>query len=238
MYYFSPWIKSDADVISIFKRYTSIRKQIKKGSLLINQNDKVEYLYLLLEGKICVSTIHADGQEKILCISEPGSFIGEASFFDENITPINVIAMEDTVVLAFRREVVNKMIMENPKVSFILFNSMAKKIRLLTFQLDCQTFMNNQQRILTLLMIIFDALGVNCTDLGCAMRKNRQCKGGVVLSRSVTDTSIAQMLGIRREMVTKVISQLKAEGILRKNGRVLCCSDLYRIKEASEVCIE
>ena len=87
----------DADWLS----YAGHIQRVPKGSVLIHQGVRIECLFIVLEGKLCV---RIDDRTNVAFLGQ-GEIVGEISFLDSRPPTASVIAVENTYVLAFPREV-------------------------------------------------------------------------------------------------------------------------------------
>lgn len=227
MYIQSPWVEINAENIEIIKTHKSICKKYAAGDSIFYLGDHITHLHFLLKGRVKISVSDAKGQEKTLAIHEAGSFFGETSFFDKNPSLSFAQAVLDSQVLIFERGEVDNIIARQPAIATLLLESLAQKIRLLTFQVEYLSFMSVEQQVVAMLSALFDSFGKKAA--GC---------GGLWLSVQVTDNELGQMLGVRREAVTKALNKLKKAGIIEKEKRVIYCMDLERLRRYQDEAAE
>ncbi len=230
----SPWVVDDFAVFDTLNKYESLKRRFSKGSYIYHQNDLITHLYFLVEGRIKVFISNDDGQEKTLAIHEPGSFFAETAFFDCSPTFSSATALMDSYVIALSKEHVTRLFIENPRFIFYLFASLGRKIRLLTFQVEYLSLMDVEHRFIALILSFFDVFGKPCpysqnADKQCSY--SGKCESGIALSNAITDQEIGEMLGIRREAVTKAIVKLRKLKLLHKKSRILCCPSISAITE-------
>lgn len=77
------------------------RKEIPAGTVLIDEGQPIDALYIVLEGKLSVS-VEALGGQEIATLAE-GEIVGEMSFIDARPPSATVTAIEDTVLWAISR---------------------------------------------------------------------------------------------------------------------------------------
>ena len=82
------------------------RHPVKPGDILILQGQPVEDLYMILEGTFSVSDDRRGGQE--LARVGSGEIVGEMSFIDANPPSATVTAVEDGLVLALSRSLLQQ----------------------------------------------------------------------------------------------------------------------------------
>lgn len=235
MLYNSLWVIGDKDINKTLMKYTDNIRTIPAGTFIYQQEDERSHLFFLLDGRIKVNLSNIHGSEKTLAIHEPGSFFGETAFFDEYPSFTNAHAELDSKVLVFSKEQLIKLFQEQPEIVFHLFESMGRKIRLLSFQVEYLTFMKIEQRVVALLLSLFGAFNKDCINLNPESRKNctfkGECPSGSHLELTITDQEIADMIGVRREAVTKSISNLKKQKLIYKHKRIICCPDIENLNK-------
>lgn len=226
MQYFSPWVMQKHNLIEMMKNCDAPKKRYVKGSYILEQDSPIHHLHFLLSGRVIVTVLHHDGQEKTLAIHEAGAFFGETAYFDGNPSITNARALEDSVIIRMGPQELNNLFRSNPDAIMEILNSLGEKIRLLTFQVEYLSFMNNEHKIVSLLLSLFRTQGLPCGPQG-----NCPCSGGLMLQNRITDQEISNLLGIRREIVTKKLRKLRDLELIGKHNRLLCCPDLAQLSE-------
>lgn len=226
----SLWIIEDKSIQGIVMDYSKNIRHYRKGNLIYQQEDKRDFLYFLTEGRVRVSISNSNGSEKTLAINEPASFFGETAFFDEFPSFSRAEALIDSTVIILNREQITNMIKDYPELAFHIFNSMSRKIRLLSFQIEYLSFMKIEERLVYLLTTLFFTFGVKCSN--DTVSKERPCKykdacpEGHFLNLTITDQEIGDMISARREAITKALNNLKNQNLICKNKRTICCPNL------------
>ncbi|MDO4719170.1 MAG: Crp/Fnr family transcriptional regulator [Peptostreptococcaceae bacterium] len=225
----SLWVVEDKNLQEILMKLKNNIRNFPKGSYIYQQEDVRKYMYFLIEGRVKISIYSPNGSEKTLAIHEPGSFFGETAFFDQMACFCCAEALKDSVVVCLGKQDIRRMMQDNPEIIFHMFDSMGRKIRLLSFQVEYLSFMKIEERLIALLLTLFDSFGVKCSKVndsvkGCLLKK--KCPLGQCLSLSITDQAIGEMIGVRREGVTKAINKLKKRDLVYKQNRVICCPDI------------
>ena len=235
MLYKSLWVIDDTDINDLLLSYSNSMKSYAEGSFIYQQDDVQKYLHFLINGRIKVNLIDSGGSEKTLAIHEPGSFFGETAFFDQHPSFTNAQALKDSNVLFFSKEQLIKLFKDYPEIVFQIFESMGRKIRLLSFQVEYMSFLKIEQRVAVLLLSLFESFGRNCSNNNSVPSENciskYNCTDGQHLEITITDQEIADMIGARREAVTKSINKLKKLELICKHKRTICCPDTSRLND-------
>ena len=227
----SPWMIRDPKTIQLMENYSEDRRFFSKGSYINRYDEPVHYLFFVLEGRVQIISTHLDGQEKTLAIQEPGTFFGDSAFFDGYPGFAASKAIADTVVLTFDHRQVSHMFSKEPAIVLEVLKSMALKVRLLTFQVECLSFFDNEHRTVAILLNLFNTRGAACATILPSCYDPIDCISGVRLTDPISDHDLGGLLGICRETVTKQIGKLRRQGLINKKNRVLCCPHPQTLSE-------
>ena len=77
-------------------QYIEIKK-LNKDEYLLHQGEKLNYIYILLRGKVKVNHINANGSSMLCSFNSPYSIIGDLEFITQSPIINNVIAYEDCI---------------------------------------------------------------------------------------------------------------------------------------------
>ena len=77
-------------------QYIEIKK-LNKDEYLLHQGEKLNYIYILLRGKVKVNHINANGKSMLCSFNSPYSIIGDLEFITQSPIINNVIAYEDCI---------------------------------------------------------------------------------------------------------------------------------------------
>ncbi len=231
----SLWVIEDKNIQEKIMKYSKNIRYYSKGNLIFQQEDKRDFLYFLTEGRVRVSISNSHGSEKTLAIHEPGSFFGETAFFDEYPSFSCAEALKDSTVVALDKEQFTNMMKDNPDLVFHVFDSMSRKIRLLSYQVEYLSFLKIEERLIALLITLFLTVGTKSSDNNMCIKNScklkNSCRNGYILDLTITDQEIGDMISARREAITKAINNLKNQGLICKNKRTICCPDLSLLED-------
>ena len=153
-----------------------------------------------------------DGMEKTLNTASSGEIFGEGAFFDKKPRVSSAIALSEAQVIMIDEPMLTELFSQNPKLAFTLLEILANRIRLLSFQLDSMTFLQADARIARILL-------ENESD-------------GVI---SLTHEEIADVVGVSRVTVSKILGKLTKKGILSTEYRKIIIKDSKYLEEISKV---
>jgi|GEM_PF-6370890 len=181
----------------------------KKGDVISKQAGDAGYIYYVVSGSVKISLLSFNGMEKILTFHHQGELIHEASFFYQSDSIASMIADEDCRLMRLSPFDYEKISKTYPDIHYFVFNNMARKIVALTYEIEQLCFFTTRERLIHILVALMKDYG-------------SPCQGGTVrVKKAVTDMELAMQLGVRREIVTKLMSALRREGVLQKENHFI-----------------
>jgi len=171
-------------------------KQFNKNETILHEEDTNEFMYLILLGKVKVVRTTEDGKEIILAVHQSGEFFGEMSMIDGKTTPASVITTENSLVAIISKTDFYSILFTQNKVVTNLLKIFCSRLRKCWDTIQLLNFNNAAQRTKMLFLMLADEYG-------------RKTENGVTLNIKLTHQDIADMAGLTRETVTRVIDKLQ-----------------------------
>ncbi len=212
--YNSPWIKvNNANFDEKFILYKIGNSIIFDPSESIYFQDEIsDNFFYLKRGRIKAYILEEDGTEKILSIHEPGNFFGETSTIDHLPRPCCTSAMIKSEIIVLTSSDLTKLMQLDPEMCLIIIQSLARKVRLLSCQVQDMAFLDAEQRVARLLLKFANDFGTITPD-------------GIKLSISFTEQDLAGLAGTCRVTVAKILNTFKKEGLIEKGYRNIIITD-------------
>jgi len=189
------------------------RKRFQKDEQLFAEGDPCTGLYLVAEGKIRIFKLSPSGREQILAVDGPGSSVAELPVFDGGNYPAGASALENTEVLFISRKDFQNFCREHPDVGLKVIAVVGSRLRRLVGLIEELSFTTVRQRLIALILRLAQAEGVRSTK-------------GVRIELTKSHQDLAAELGTVRELVSRNLSRLEAEGFLDVEGRKIVVKDL------------
>ena len=177
-------------------------KRFKKNEVILYEENTNEVMYVILYGKVKVIQTTEDGKEVILAIHRSGEFFGEISLIDNRTVPAMVLAIEDSIIAIISKKEFYSLIHAQGKVLDILLQIMCSRLRDSWDRIQLLSFNNASQRIKMLFMLLSNEYGKKTSE-------------GTLLNIKLTHQDIADMAGVARETVTRVIDKLHKDGEIK-----------------------
>lgn len=195
----------------------TIRRRFQRGELLFGEGDPCTGLFLVASGKIRIFKLSPSGREQVLAIEGPGSSFAELPVFDGGNYPAAASASEDAEVLFVSRKDFQNFCREHPEVGLKVIAVVGSRLRRLVGIIEDLSFTTVRQRLITLILRLAQASG-------------SPSKEGVRVELTMSHQDLAAELGTVRELISRNLSRLQAEGFLDVDGRKIMVKDLAGLK--------
>jgi len=184
--------------------------RLRPGELLFRQGDKVKpgagALYCLVKGRLKVSSLREDGKEAILAVLEPGSWFGEIALIDHQPRPHDGTVLGPTELLALPRPAFDAL-MKTSAFSQAMCRMLTARMRLLYGMVEDATLRSTPARVARRLLVL--------------ARSDATRARGARVVLAVSQESLAMMLGISRQTLSKELKALAGQGAIRLGyGRI------------------
>jgi len=200
---------------ALAKRVSS--KHFARGEQLFGEGDPCTGLYLVASGKIRIFKLSAAGREQVLAVEGPGSSFAELPVFDGGNYPAAASALEDADVLFISRKDFQNFCREHPEVALKVIAVVGSRLRRLVGIIEELSFTTVRQRLISFILRLAQANGTRASD-------------GIHIELTKSHQELAADLGTVRELVSRNLGRLQAEGFLEVDGRKIVVKDLAGLK--------
>ncbi|MBE0427538.1 MAG: Crp/Fnr family transcriptional regulator [Nitrospirae bacterium] len=174
-------------------------KRFDRNEIILYEEDTAEYMYIILEGKVKVIQTTEDGKEIFLSIHQSDEFFGEMSLIDGRTSPATVIATENSTIAIISKKDFYSSINAHSKLLHNLLLILCSRLRESWEKIQLLNLKNASQRIKILLIMLSDKYGDKTSE-------------GITLNIKLTHQEMADMTGMTRETVTRVIDRWQKDG--------------------------
>ena len=183
--------------------------EISRGSTLFNRGDRAHGFYLLLEGQVKLGVISPQGDEKVIGLIQPGQSFGEAVLFLERSFPIYAQATADSKVLLITRDAIFDILDNDVTVVRRMLAGISARNRQLVNDIESISLQNSTQRLIGYLL---------------QMSADSPNPGRLLLPAS--KLTIASMLNITPETLSRVMLRLNSAGLIEVNGKEIVITNV------------
>jgi CRP/FNR family transcriptional regulator, cyclic AMP receptor protein len=178
--------------------------------------------YRVEEGLLKVSMVGPGGEERILAILGPGSFVGELSMIDGAPRSASVGALRDTRLSFISRAAFEAYGQSNPEVYRQVMILLAHRLRDTNVALVATSFLSVKGRVARTLLSLAEAFG---QDVG---------GGRILVKQKVTQNDLGAMAGIARENVSRTMKDWNRRSLVRQLAGYYCLENKTAIEREAE----
>ena len=151
----------------------------------------------------------------------PGSSFAELPVFDGGNYPASAAASEDAEVLFISRKDFQDFCREHPEVGLKVIAVVGSRLRSLVGIIEDLSFTTVRQRLIALILRL-------------ANTSTTRSSQGVHVELTKSQQDLAAGLGTVRELISRNLGRLQAEGYVNVNGRSIVVKDLAGLKREQE----
>lgn len=191
--------------------------QLEEGQLLFAQGEDVTNFYLVLSGKMKLYRVSPDGQEKIIEIVPQGGLFAEAlMFMDQPHYPVSSAALSETTVIGVEANDFKDMLRDSVETCLLLLGNMSFRLRQLVHEIDTLTLHSGTCRVASYLL-------QHAPD-------DRES-----FELDTAKGVIAARLSVKPETFSRIIKNLRGEGVISIDGSKITIHNRDALKEYSLV---
>jgi CRP/FNR family cyclic AMP-dependent transcriptional regulator len=185
-----------------------------RHSFMLRAGEKADALYVMLAGRAKVVIDDGEGREVTLTVIGPNEFFGEMSLIDDKPRSASVEAIDQCEVLYIAKAAFMTCLKDNFEVAMMILRAVVGRLREADQKIASLALMDVHGRVARLIMDL--AREVNDTW--------------------VVDTGseeMARMVGASREMVSRVLKEMRDSGLIRRDKRKIIVLDRASIGRRS-----
>jgi CRP/FNR family transcriptional regulator, cyclic AMP receptor protein len=192
------WSMSAANLEALAKR--GAVKSYPRNTVIVNEGDRSDSLFIILSGKVKVYLSDEEGKEVLLSTQGPGEYFGEM-VLDQGPRSASVMTLEQSKFSVVSTEQFRKFLSEHPDAGPELVMSLIHRVRELTKTVGNLALLDVYGRVARLLLEL-------------ATEED----GEMVISERLTQQDMANRVGCSREMISRILKDLRTGGYIRMAG--------------------
>ncbi len=186
----------DSALLALAERATI--KSFPNNTIILYEGDETGPLYVILSGRVRVFLCDDEGKEITLTHLGPGTYFGELALLDDQPRSASVMTLDKTTCGIISKNIFKEWLHAHPEAAFRLIQSLIQKIRQLTDNVRSLALSNVYERIVKVL----NELAVERDDR-------------LIIPEKLTQQELANRVGASREMVSKIMKELKKGDYIR-----------------------
>lgn len=196
----------------------AVPRKFTAGELLFNEGDSCAGLFVIEAGHVRLFKSSAGGREHVLAIDGPGSSIAELPVFDGGNYPASAAAVDEVLALFVSRQDFHAMCLVHPQVALKVLRIVGKRLRTLVGIIEELSFTTVRSRLISLLLKFAKPHG----------------KNAVTITLPASNQELAAQIGTVRELVSRNLSRLQAEGLVKLDGREVTIPNVQALRDQLE----
>ena len=189
---------------------------VEAGTPLLLRAEQQGDVFLLVSGRVRVTTYSANGRQVTFRDSEAGEHFGDIAAIDGGPRSADVVTLEPSVLASLDRAAFMALLREEPVVAERVMRRLASLVRQLSERVIDLSTLGVQNRLHAELLRLARAAGV----------EGNQAR----LEPAPKHAALASQISTNREQVTRELNVLVRSGVLQKEGKALLVTDAARLE--------
>lgn len=181
------------------------------GRTIFQKGDPGDSLMIVVDGRVKISTVSAEGKEAVLNFIEPCQCFGEIAILDGKPRSADATTVMPTELFVLRRGEVMAFIERHPDIALRIMGILCAKLRHATELLEDHLTVNMETRLAR-------------TLLRFAREYGQKCPEGIRIELRLSQRELGGIVGLARENVNRQLSDWRSRGLVRiDHGRIILC---------------
>jgi len=194
------------------------QRRYDRYQVIIKAGDRGTALFLLTSGIVRVTVGGSLGKELILGVLYPQDFFGEMALLDGLPRSATVTALEESEVLVISQKDFLECIRKVPQVAAKMIVTLSLRLRQTDQKVGNLAFLKAPRRVAR-------------TLLDLAQGQGQRAPEGITLNLRFTRQELAELAGVTRETLTRLLMKFQEHGILTVERRKLFIPDPKKLED-------
>lgn len=175
------------------------------------EGEACEGLFVVESGEVRIFKTAPSGREQVLTTERAGDSIAELPVFDGGPYPASATAVTDTTLLFISKRDFRSVVLEHPEVGLKVLKAVGSRLRRLVGLIEELSFTTVRCRLLSHLARL-------------AQTEGTPTARGIELTLPANQ-ELASQVGTVRELISRNLGRLQAEGVIRLDGKRMIVPD-------------
>lgn len=191
--------------------------ELAAGETLFAKNDPGNRFFLVKTGMIKLFLLAEDGQEHVVELLGREHLFAEAVMFMGGRYPLHATALEPTRLISFDANFFLGLLRGNADLCLTLLAAMSRRMHGLVTEIDRLTLQTGMQRFVQYLLA----------------QPAQKIAGTRTVRLPASKQVIASLLGIQPETLSRILSRLRDDGLVRVSGDTIVMLDYQALSHIS-----
>jgi CRP-like cAMP-binding protein len=187
--------------------------RVSRGQAIVRRGEPVASMYAVAFGAVKARVPRPHG-EVVLALLGPGATFGKTAVLLGEPSSVDLVAIEDTMLVATRASCITALVERNLRFSRNLARALAERNLKLVAELEAGR-LSSAQRLAAYLESIAQP-------------------EGQAAHLPVSKTLLASRLGMKKETLSRLLSDLARQGLIEVSGREIAIRDAARLRELAQ----
>jgi CRP/FNR family transcriptional regulator, cyclic AMP receptor protein len=185
----------------------------EQGQLIFGRGDAGDSLYLVVEGRVRLSVLSAEGRVLSFGHASRGDIFGEIAALDGQARTADATALTRATTMVLGRSSLKRLMETRPQLALAAVDLLCRKLRRTSEQIEAIALHSTQVRLARFLLTAIAMKGQGEANLQ-----------PVVLDLGMSQTELGLLLGASRSKVNEALATLEKLGAARHSGRHIECN--------------
>jgi CRP-like cAMP-binding protein len=191
----------------------TVRKMFNAGEALFYEGEPCKGLHIILRGRVRIFKSSASGREQVLAVNVAGESVAELPVFDGGPYPASAVAVEEAEIAFVSRKDFQDYCRDHPDVALKVLAVVGTRLRGLVGIIEELSFTTVRQRLVSMLLRLAQSEGKKTTR-------------GIEVLLPGSNQEVAHQLGTVRELISRNLMRLQAEGLVDVDAREIVIKDI------------
>lgn len=184
-----------------------------RGQTVLSEGEAAEGFFVLVQGRVKIFKISAEGKEQILHFVNPGESFGEVPMFAGDRFPANAEAIEKSRIFFFPRTAFLAQIKTDPSLAMNMLAELSRRLRQMTRLVEELSLKEVPGRLAAYILYLSGGSQSNNVEL------------------DITKGQLASLLGTIPETLSRILGKMSAQEVISVQGRKLKILDRTALED-------
>lgn len=217
-YDMQPIQEVSGELSQLLDRYIHHDRKIEKGDFLYQEGETASELYIIRSGKVKVSKLTPDGNELTLRLCSKNDLVGELSLgCPDYHHKLNAKVLEDGIISVIYKTDLERHLLSDNKLAIEFMRWLSTQNEITQSKLRDLILKGKKGALYSTLIRLTNSYGIH-TD------------AGIVIDHPLTNQEIANFCGTSREVINRLLSDLRKLGAISVDKSMITVHDLDYLK--------
>ncbi len=170
----------------------AVHRKFSKNTVIINEDDNADSLYVIETGKVKVFLSDKAGKEYVINTMEEGQYFGELALLDDEKRSASVMTLDNASFFIIYKNDFKELLQKYPAISITLLKNLTRQVRHITENVKSLALKDVYGRLVKIITELAEPRGDD----------------EYIVSEKLTQQDIADRVGASREMVARILKDL------------------------------